>query len=417
MAHDGSILGGRGSLVAVLAVFVLLAAWFTYAGAVPTAAQNVTLSAPYRHGEVPLDPESSEWDLAPALAVTLSGQMAVIPHGGGSVTGLVARALVNSTALSILLEWTDNTKGVDALRTQDFADAAAVQIVSAAGTYPPFVCMGQSAFQTQIWQWRADRDPYAGGGLQLEDVYPNIYADWYPFQNESDFYPAPYVGNVLGGPNETPVQVLVAGGAGTLTETGRASVYGAGTWANGTWRVVFSRPLATTGAEEVPLTTGATFAISFAIWDGNAGDRDGQKSTSTWIDFELSPWYFDPAPYRPLFLTGIAIVGLVVVLWARRRLRGRVRPPKPRGHYSSDTLDELLGWKETPEEPSGRRKLLGLMGIGAAGMAVDALSRRAGAAALAPSELSAEDTPPWPERRKRLMQEFDEGYLDPTHLR
>lgn len=393
-----------------------LAAIFAGLGVIPTAAQNVVLSAPYLHGPVPLDPAAGAWGEAPALSVTLSGQMAVVPHGGGSISEVVARAYVNATALSILLEWRDATKDVSLIRTEDFADAAAVQIVDAAGGAPPYVCMGQTFFQTQIWQWRADRDPYAGGGLRLEDVYPNIYADFYPFQNESDFYPAPYVGNVLGPPNATPVQVLVAGGAGTLTPADRATVYGAGRWEAGTWRVVFSRALANATSEEIALRSGMTFAISLAVWNGNAGDRDGQKSTSTWMDFDLRPTYFDPTPWRPFFLAALVGGLILLAVWGRRRMRGRIKPPKKAAPYPSDVLDRALGREGSAEEPSDRRRFLSAVGLAAAGLGVSAFAKLPGSAALVPPSQEAEPID-GDARLRRLMDEFEEGYRKPRHLR
>ena len=50
----------------------------------------------------------------------------------------------------------------------------------------------------------------------------------------------------------------------------------------GRWRVVFLRTLAGKGDKDVTLTPGSTVDAAFAVWDGFARDRDGQKSFTVW---------------------------------------------------------------------------------------------------------------------------------------
>ena len=409
LSMDGGASSSRRRGVGVLvAILIVVAAVLSYIGFVPTAAQNVVMSAPYVQGDVPLDPASDAWAAAPMLSVPLSGQIFVVPHGGGTITGLAARALVNDTAVSVLVEWRDGTRDVSIIRTEDFADSVAVQIIDASGGTPPFVCMGQTGFQTQIWQWRADRDPYAGGGLRLEDVYPNIYADWYPFENESDFYPSLYVGNVLMRQNETPVQVLVAGGAGTLAPADTVTVFGAGTWPSGSWRVVLSRKLAPAALSEVPLRLGQKFAISFAVWNGSAGERDGQKATSSWIDLYLYP--SSSITDRPLIVAiiGVFLLAIIVVV-----LRQKPREPSPTTRANVKAPE---GTNEAHRRT--RREFLGLLGPAATGLGVAAAAAKIpGLAVLNPPAQDDANPLEWEDRRERMMGEFEEGYRKPRHLR
>jgi hypothetical protein len=37
----------------------------------------------------------------------------------------------------------------------------------------------------------------------------------------------------------------------------------------------------------VTLRPGTTVAVSFAVWDGSAGDRDGKKSVTIWQNLQL----------------------------------------------------------------------------------------------------------------------------------
>jgi hypothetical protein len=256
-------------------------------GAIPTAAQNVVLTAAFVDGPLPLDPLSAGWSQRSPTSVPLTGQFIVTPTGGGSVPRLDARVVANGTGL--------NTAGVE--RRQLGPPPNPGRGLRRLGGHPnrgrrrghtTLRLHGAGQLPDQIWQWRADRDPLAGGNLDLEDIYPGIYADWYPFVNESTFYPARHVGNILVAQNETPVQVLVAGGAGTITPADVTTVYGAGRWEEGRWRLVFSRKLEPSSSSEVPLRLGGRFAISFAAWNGAAGDRDGLKATSSWMEFRLA---------------------------------------------------------------------------------------------------------------------------------
>lgn len=408
----------RGFAHGLLLVLIGLAAVSAAFGFVPTAAQNAVLTVAYVDGAVPLDPQASEWQQAPVLSVPLSGQMFLPPNGGGTVTGLSVRALANKTAVSILVEWADTTKDVELIRTEDFADAVAVQIVDAGGKTAPFVCMGQADFQTQIWQWRADRDPFAGGGLRLEDIYPNIYADWYPFQNESTFYPALYAGNVLMKQNVTPVQVLVSGGAGTIAPAGVATVYGAGAWSANSWKVTFSRKLQASSTSEIALRNDARFAISFAAWDGASGERDGMKSTSNWVDLAIQgpPKAFELGPFQALIFAGFVFMILIVLIALFRRGKKGAEAPQEWSGYTSEELREVLA----PEKKEGttRRAFLGLLAPGMAGAGLSLLSGPAKSLAKeATGPRPDDDSANWEQRRKKMMRDFEEGYRKPNHLR
>jgi len=416
MAPRGWTGQARRSASLLLLTLTAFAAASTALGFVPTAAQNVVLTATYTGGAVPLDPRADKWLDAPALSVPLSGQMTFLPYGGGTILTANVRALVNRTAIAILMEWRDPTRDVQLVRTQDFSDAVAVQIVDAGGTAAPFVCMGQTGFQTQIWQWRADRDPYAGGGLRLEDVYPNIYADAYPFVNESTFYPALYVGNVLVTQNETPVQVLVAGGSGTIAPAGIASVYGAGVWSDNSWRVVFSRMLQPASSAEVALRNGARFAISFAAWDGSSGERDGMKSTSNWVDLDVQAvGLLDIELLRPLIFAAFAFLVLMLLLALLRRRKKEAEGPVGRSPYGSKDLEAILA---SEKEGTTRREFLGLLVPGMAGAGVSVMSTRPSDAVVqAIANGTDEDRTLWEARRADIMAEFEEGYRKPKHLR
>jgi DMSO reductase family type II enzyme heme b subunit len=61
-----------------------------------------------------------------------------------------------------------------------------------------------------------------------------------------------------------------------------------GTWNDGRWTVIMTRPLSVASPDEgVPLEPGARASVAFAVWDGSHQDRDGQKSISIWQDLEI----------------------------------------------------------------------------------------------------------------------------------
>jgi DMSO reductase family type II enzyme heme b subunit len=47
------------------------------------------------------------------------------------------------------------------------------------------------------------------------------------------------------------------------------------------------RPLAATPDTGISLASGDKLSIAFALWDGEARDRNGQKLVSVWHDLKL----------------------------------------------------------------------------------------------------------------------------------
>lgn len=386
-------------------LIVSLAGAFTILRVPLTAAQTVALPARFVDGAVPLDPVNAAWSEITPLTVVLSAQLVQIPQGGGNVPSLEARAVFNDTWLAILLEWPDATRDVTGSRTQDFSDAVAVQFVSTSDGQPPFVCMGQANFQTQVWHWKAERDPLANGAIDLGQYYDAAYGDWYPFETEPTFYPGAASGNFLSLLNGTPVQVLVAGGAGTLASTDHKTVLGAGIWAEGKWSVVFARTLAEGNPDEIRISPGVPLAVSFAAWDGSVQERNGQKSTSSWYEMPLS--VPTPGGDNDWLLRAAVVVALfaVILLLVRGRRKKEIRLELPEG---ITTLDRI------PEEPEdrGRRRFLQAGSIAAAGVAALGLSKGL------PDALEAEDdAPDWRERKRVIDGEFERGFRRPDHLR
>jgi hypothetical protein len=157
-----------------------------------------------------------------------------------------------------------------------------------------FFCMGQADSHVNIWQWKADWQAdidraYAG----VAAANPDMHVDYYPQPDDPAFNPARAVGNPLATlERSTPIENLVAGGAGTLTTSDIQTVQGRGEWRDGRWRVLFVRRLSESGDGQAKFASGEGNDAAFAVWNGSAGDRDGQKSflsSCTWRSSRSAP--------------------------------------------------------------------------------------------------------------------------------
>ena len=312
-------LHARRGWIALFAVAALLGSLRIF----PISAQGTVLASPRISGPVPVEYGAGAWGTAAPLTLPLTAQASWIPNGGGNVPEVTVRSLNNGSWIGFLVEWADATKDVRGYRTEDFPDAVAVEI--AAGTSAPNVCMGQADSQLQIWHWRANRDAFAGADPSQAAAYPWAVANDYPFWNDSAFYPAWAADNFLSARNTAPVQTLVAGGPGTLTSASAHTAFGRG-WHDGArWHVVFLRPLAASAPDEIGLEAHSEFSVAFAAWDGSAGDRDGMKSTSSWITLSVSGGA-EPPGVSPFVVPLVAVAVLLVLgvfALARHRRKDR----------------------------------------------------------------------------------------------
>ncbi len=64
-------------------------------------------------------------------------------------------------------------------------------------------------------------------------------------------------------------------------------VNGEGRWNSKKWEVVFLREITMKSDQEVQFNENDIIPISFAVWDGNENDRNGQKMVSTWYKLKL----------------------------------------------------------------------------------------------------------------------------------
>jgi len=253
------------------------------------SSQTVTLVAKQADAEVPLDdPFDSVWKGANPIEAPLSGQEIIQPKGGGNRT-VTARALHDNDRLYVLLEWQDDTEDILVSRQTEFTDAVAVQFPVSHGESVPSFCMGDPTAPVNVWQWKgAWQNNIDQGYVDVQDTYPNLQVDSYPFEEEDVFYPARSVGNIFAETERTtPVDNLLAGSFGTLTQADDQIVDGSGEWRDGSWRVVFARDL-DSGDEYSRFAVNESTNVALAVWDGSQNERNGVKSVSQFLTLTLS---------------------------------------------------------------------------------------------------------------------------------
>jgi DMSO reductase family type II enzyme heme b subunit len=140
--------------------------------------------------------------------------------------------------------------------------------------------------------------------------------------NKAHFAHGQPMAQVEGGPvniwfwknKENKAVDMNAKGFGTLKAQDHQDVKAKGAYANGAWKVVFSRSLATDHPnEDAQVKLGEFINIAFAVWDGKKDasgelrEKGSQKAVSSWWYFRAEP----PPDYSGYFYAAMAI-GLAI---------------------------------------------------------------------------------------------------------
>ncbi len=270
------------------------------AASAPAGKASGTITSAYVAGKLPHDPMDSAWGQAETLPVRVQSLWNGLGWDGSrkqagwdglsakpTVSEVSVKSLHNDKEVAFLLEWADDTMNQGIFRPQDFSDAAAIEFPLRADKDPvPGVTMGDARSPVDIWYWRAEwqlelgKTNYHG----LDATHPNMEVDYYPFKNAT-FITGFGAGNPMSlRKRSTPVQHLNAGGPGTLTAQAEndQDVAGKGAWSGGRWRVVMVRELGSRGPQDTQFNLSGSQPVAFAVWNGVANDRNGQKAISAW---------------------------------------------------------------------------------------------------------------------------------------
>ena len=260
--------------VLLLFFFILVIAGVLVGVGVPlVSSEGMIIRARLVEGELPTEPDDGGWAKVSPMTLPLSGQVITRPiWPEPSARALTVRSLHNGTEIALLLEWQDNTKN-DRLTPGTFRDGVAIGLPL--GDAPAFFCMGQLDHYINIWHWKADwqsdidrraakTSEKARDGVRTFEVIPR---------------------------RASSVEDLIGGGFSTLTTKDKQGrVQGKAAWKDGVWHVVMRRPLASEEQEnEAKLIPGRVQAVSFAVWNGENKERNGQKSVAPWFQLVIDP--------------------------------------------------------------------------------------------------------------------------------
>jgi len=213
------------------------------------------------------------------------------------------RALYDADRLGLLIEWVDAARDVDLGTALQFRDGAAIQFPEGPSFDSASFMMGQEGAGVVIYHWKSDW-PF-GRSFDIDEAYPNMYADWYPYSGVpvgeipenanylSDglkgYLTAAAAGNAIADPlvqeKVGPILKMRAEGFGTLEPAEAQDVGGMGVWREGRWRVAISLPWQ---HGNFNFGEGNAVPFAFAVWDGSRNERNGQKAFSLWHDLSLS---------------------------------------------------------------------------------------------------------------------------------
>jgi DMSO reductase family type II enzyme heme b subunit len=242
---------------------VLIVALIVGGGADGLAQESVAVRASLVSGALPVDdPNAAAWNSAAPAVFPMSPQVHW-PDRIQEVTvqDLTVRALHDGTQVAFLLEYDDPTEDPD--------DAAAIEFM--VGDKKAHFAHGQPMLlvdggPVNIWFWKHKDNK----GVDM----------W-------------------------------AKGFGTLRPHSHQDVTAKGEYANGKWRVVFSRSLVTEHPDEdMQVTPGEFINIAFAVWDGRKDatgqliEKGSQKAVSSWWYFRAEP----PPDYSGYLYAGVAAV-------------------------------------------------------------------------------------------------------------
>ena len=314
--------------------------WLAGSLAKPAAAQQKASLIAKRVERVPDAPDDGAWRDADMLEIPMAPQAVVKPRiYEAGVKAITARVLYDVERVAFLLEWADSKRDLTIDAVAAFRDAVALQFPADPANGIPYFGMGEMNKPVTIYQWKADWD--FARDQDVEAKFPNMAVDWYPFSGRGPgeiaeladygkegadkvFLSSWWSGNTLGDLELqalTPVEKLVAEGFGTIRplEPEGQDASGKGLWKDGVWKVVISFPR---GQEQFVFESGQTVPLAFAAWDGEAGERGGEKAVSTWYFLSLEQPVGNIAYVAPV----LAFAGAVAAqAWGLRVLRRKAR--------------------------------------------------------------------------------------------
>jgi hypothetical protein len=260
--------------VLLLFLFILVVSGVLVGFGVPlVSSEGMIIRARLVEGPLPTEPEDAAWAKVSPMTLPLSGQVITRPvWPEPTARALTVRSVHNGDEIAFLLEWQDNTKN-DRLTPGTFRDGVAIGLPL--GDAPAFFCMGQLDHYINIWHWKADWQ----SDIDRRAAKPSEK----PRDGVRTFEVIPR--------RASSVEDLIGGGFSTLTtKEKQGRVQGKAAWKDGVWHVVMRRPLVSEEQEnEAKLIPGRVQTVSFAVWNGENKERNGQKAVAPWFQLVIDP--------------------------------------------------------------------------------------------------------------------------------
>ncbi len=203
---------------------------------------------------------------------------------------ITARAFYNDEAIAMLLEWDDRTKSLPgddkAAQIADeelSSDMVAVQlpVTIPISQEKPYFLMGDKSHPVNFWRWSSGGKEASQGVELMNATGPYEFAE---------------------------------------RDAAKTGLTASGSYKDGTWRVVMTRPLRTDDAEgDLQFEEGRFIPVAFANWDGSNSESETSHTLTTWYWLLLEP----PTGTRPLITALIVVLLLAAAeIWWARSARG-----------------------------------------------------------------------------------------------
>lgn len=221
--------------------------------------------------------EDPAWANAPESVLTLNP----LWRRSSWPASIKVRALASADTIAFRFSWPDTAPNRRQSQMKDFVDAVAVMFPENVSNKspPPFIGLGSAGPQgaVRILQWRA-----LSGPKGPTVASPRVYRMENPWDSKQMATPARAAGNPISAATTPAVMEYVASGVSTVTNVPSSRMRSEARWKNGRWQVFISRPRAGIASLE-----NSSVWTAFAVWDGGAHDRNGQKSVTKWISLNL----------------------------------------------------------------------------------------------------------------------------------
>lgn len=242
--------------------------------------KRVVLNAPYVEKKLDLkEGISSEiWETIPGQKIRMVQQVMILPWGTSLISPVEVKAFHDKKDVYIYMTWADTMEN-RTISPNVFSDACAVMFPLDEKVQPATIMMGFMG-KVNIWHWKASQDrEYWVVDSEEEKSYADFY---YPYEDTETL-------SVSKTPVTSAVNDLIAVRIASLSRKPDQNVHGRGVWSDGKWQVVFKRSMMIPDRDNLAreIVPDKMMLCSFAVWNGQNGDRGGKKSIANWVELNL----------------------------------------------------------------------------------------------------------------------------------